>query len=90
MHSMRWFTMATAPRGKQCLFWLVTRNPANSGPVIAQISAYEPGKFWDGYTYRPVAWLSHWMPLPAPPRSFHRNIPAIARFGDAPFAKLQL
>ena len=63
-----WRDIASAPIGKWCFFWLVTENPNNSGIVHGQISAYNDGKsFWDGHSYRPTAWLSHWMPEPDPP-----------------------
>ena len=49
------------------LLWLVTVNPENSGVVMGQRCIHEEGKFWDGNTYRPLAWISHWQPLPTPP-----------------------
>ena len=49
------------------LLWLVTVNPENSGVVMGQRCIHEEGKFWDGATYRPMEWISHWQPLPPPP-----------------------
>lgn len=51
------------------LLWLVTNNPEHSGTVLGERCLHPPyeDQFWDGACYRPMAWISHWMPLPEPP-----------------------
>lgn len=62
------------PYSTWCLLWLVTNDPQNSGPVIGQTSIFNRGEFWDGYCFRPMEWISHWMPLPAaPPLPWNRR-----------------
>ncbi len=68
-----WNPIATIPGNKFVLIWVVTNNPEYSGAVIGSRGTYGSGeedKFWDGTIYRPLAWCSHWMEIPAgPPRS---------------------
>ncbi len=62
-----WRVLETLPYATWVLLWLVTEDPANSAAVMGQRSAHEDGRFWDGDIYRPLAWCSHWMPLPEGP-----------------------
>lgn len=64
-----WHPIATVPLEEDVLLWLVTEpNEEASGVVLGRRSAYEEGQFWDGHIYRPLAWCSHWMEKPAPPK----------------------
>ncbi len=67
--SDRW--IKTTDRLPDCETWvllfLVTNNPAGSGIVKGQRSSFHEGQFWGDDMYRPMAWISHWMPLPEPP-----------------------
>lgn len=78
-----WLTVESAPMQQWCLLWLVTEDPQYSGVVMGQPTLYEPGKFWDGHCYRPMSWVSHWMPLPeSPPKPWRRPEPTERR--DSP------
>jgi len=70
----RWRTIETCPYETRVLLWFVTvpDHEGHKGPdgvVIGQRSFYESGKFWDGYTLRPMEWVTHWMPVPAGPNT---------------------
>ena len=64
---MNWQPISTCPLEKRVLFWLVAENPGHRPGVFAGERSADEGKLWDGQGYYPVAWASHWMPLPDPP-----------------------
>lgn len=66
---MKWQTIESAPKDKSVLLWWVGVKGARApgAALTGQVSSYEPGMFWDGHIYRPIAWITHWMPLPPPP-----------------------
>lgn len=68
--SASWQPIDTIPWGTRVLLWLVTVDPQNSGVVLGERGLYgteDQDKFWDGHSYRPLAWCSHWMPTPQGP-----------------------
>lgn len=62
-----WQPIETVPIETPVLLWLVTENPENSGAITGTASIHFHGQFWADAMYRPLAWCSHWMPLPEPP-----------------------
>lgn len=65
-----WQTFSGAtPINKWILLWFVGKNAPElaQAPIIGVVSDYEPGQVWDGHSYRPVEWFSHWAPLPEKP-----------------------
>lgn len=81
--SLSWQPIDTAPLGVRVLLWWVGDNAPLSahGAIIAVVTYYEIGdpitaqpveplraaSYWDGTTYRDLAWVTHWMPLPQAP-----------------------
>jgi hypothetical protein len=70
-------TIETAPLDKWLLLWWtpVSLNPHAETWIIGQVSSHESGKYWDGRYekdctegYKDLARITHWMPLPAPPK----------------------
>lgn len=80
----KWQPIETAPYSPTwVLAWLhLPKNPPASGPVIAQrcfveperahpdegLGAYEPDCWWANGRYYPPGHVTHWMPLPEPPK----------------------
>lgn len=52
------------------LLWFIGNNAPfqAQGVIVGEISIFNTGNVWDGYSYRPLIWFSHWMPLPEPPK----------------------
>lgn len=66
-----WFPIETAPKGARILLWWtpVDVNPFAECAIIGQVSAFEPGRYWDGQrgAYDDLERITHWMPLPMGP-----------------------
>ncbi len=67
-----WQPIETAPKDGRTLLLCWTGDPAadKKAPptaICGQISVLSDGEYWDGSGYRPIAWVTHWMPLPEPP-----------------------
>lgn len=66
-----WQPIETAPLEKTVLLWWrpIDDNPWAEACVIGQVSAHEPGKWWNGQRgeYQDLWHVTHWMPLPPGP-----------------------
>lgn len=67
-----WQPIETAPKDKNVLMaWRpvdAEKRPWHVEVVIACVSSYYEGSIWTGGMYQPVSHVSHWMPLPEPPK----------------------
>ena len=67
---MKWQPIETAPKGESrqpvLVYW------ANEEEILMAwwVDLHDEGKYWytDSLDYVPAAQLTHWMPLPEPPK----------------------
>ncbi len=66
-----WQDISTVPHGTRVLLWFISCCPENlsvHAAITGTILVDDPKIYWDGTGHRKLEWVSHWMPLPKPPK----------------------